>query len=166
MEMNEKKVISEVEEVVKPMSQLSIDEIKTLPIYDLRLVRNHNRKTNRTSYYYLFNLGGLNISDRLEESEYKLILLKKKVLEEKDELTIKSFVRFVKGKTSTDKDYYMVQIFFVSDVFKSKFLSKSEAILLNEYNKMGRLDKKINWLISSVVADDNNVLGEDEVLGF
>lgn len=166
MEMNEKKVISEVEEVVKPMSQLSIDEIKTLPIYDLKLVRNHNRKINRTSYYYLFNLGGLNISDRLEESEYKLILLKKKVLEEKDELTIKSFVRFVKGKTSTDKDYYMVQIFFVSDVFKSKFLSKSEAILLNEYNKIGRLDKKINWLISSVVADDNNVLGEDEVLGF
>ena len=60
----------------------------------------------------------------------------------------------------------MVQIFFVSDVFKSKFLSKSEAILLNEYNKIGRLEKKINWLISSVVADDNNVLGEDEVLGF
>ena len=81
MEMNEKKVISEVEEVVKPMSQLSIDEIKTLPIYDLKLVRNHNRKTNRTSYYYLFNLGGLNISDRLEESEYKLILLKKKYRE-------------------------------------------------------------------------------------
>ena len=48
-------------------------------------------------------------------------------------------------------------------LYKLKELSD---ILLNEYNKIGRLDKKINWLISSVVADDNNVLGEDEVLGF
>lgn len=153
-------------EVVKPMGQLSVDEIKELPVYEIKLLRNHNRKTGLTSYRWSLNLGGLNVSDRLDESEYKLILLRKKVLEEKDEVVVKVFARFIKGNTQSGKDYYMFQIFFVNDVYKSKFFTRTEANLLNLYQEMNKLDKKINWLKTSVVADDATTLSEDEVAGF
>ena len=174
MEKTEKKVNVESEtinnsldlnDVVKPMGQLTNEEIKKLSIMDVTLVKYTNRKTHRSSYSYKFNLCGLTLSETLDESEYKLILLKKNILEEKDEISTRSYVRFVQGTTSNGYTYHSVQLFFVDKVYKALFLKNSQYELIKAYEDK-KLYEPINWLVSSAVADDNVVLSDEDVAGF
>lgn len=153
------------ENVVKPMGKLSIDEIKKFDVMDVTLAKYTNKKTHRSSYSYRFVLNGLTLQDQLDESEFKLILLKKNILEERDEIPTRCYVRFVQGTTGSGFVYHSVQLFFVDKIYKCVFLKNSQFELLKAYEEK-RLYSPIKWLTSSAIADDNVVLSDEDVAGF
>ncbi|MGM9858928.1 MAG: hypothetical protein ACI311_06760 [Bacilli bacterium] len=116
----------------KKFNDLTIEEIKTLPIVTCDLVkqlRNSKAKTNSNlskdfTYFAFIHLikGLVDVRISLSQAEFLHIKNSAKILGDFTNMTIRIPVRFSKGKKkASEESYYLAEIFFDSKVRRSYF---------------------------------------------
>ena len=165
-EKNEKKINKEVIKdlvICKPLGQLTSDDISKLNTYEFTLIKDVNKKLNRTSYKWETTLLGIKISDYLDEVQYKLILMDKGIIEEKPRIICKAYVRCTYGNTSSDRMYYSMQVLFTKTIRVVHFIKDLQKLYLDRICERDHIN--LNWEFSSPISDDV-ISQSDTVVGF
>lgn len=130
---------------VKKVSEMTIEEIKSLDSVKVRVVANVS-KTGSKYYSVTINFNS-EFSRRIsiEESDYLLLT---KIYGKNDVLNLQGKIRIFKGTNNNGNDWYSFQLILTKDLMFNDFFKRSEIaiikIYLKEMAKLGNDFKIVN----------------------
>lgn len=166
---NEKKEIKTVDEtVLKPKSEMTVEDIKKLPVYNIAINSRLNiengepRFTNIQITLYLNKLVNLKLApmygntsksvEPLTEKEFKYFKYKLGVGEKVNCFDYRCPVRFVKGVNKNGNEFYRVDLFLMKDLTKSIWVDKLDVEML----KRSDFDMTVWLTVETDLADNFN----------
>ena len=151
MENAVKKQTVKVEKAYVKLSDMQAKNILALPSYRANLIK---QRSKRRQVYYRLSVELhhlLKIERTLQEKEFNLIVLERKMLMDKPIQGLLIPVRLVKGKTSTDREWYRYEMFVSKNFVLTGFLDDTDVALM----KAGSID--FNWIESEERFEDELV---------
>lgn len=154
----------------KKISDLTVEEITSLPQFVVSYVRNKGK--NYTSYEAKLSLHKLLVlkDKKLKESQFNNFILRLGISPERNEIPVTSRVRFVTGEAPSKivdgemTNYWMAQAIIVRkadySIIRSFFLTKTEIDTLNLLIEKNEIPK-IEWIHKDVITNDLEVISEE-----
>ena len=123
------------------LSDITNEIYQTLPVMEVELIRNYNKRINVTRYSMNFKLGYLPIIEQLKPEKYFHILTVKNNVEAPDVYKIKVKYRFIKGTDKNGQEFKQVQFVFAKDCYLTHLLSKQQINLIDTWEKKGLISE-------------------------
>lgn len=149
MENAVKKQTVKVEKAYVKLSDMQANDILVLPRFRANLIK---QKSKRRQVYYRLSVELhhlLKIERTLQEKEFNLIVIERKMLMDKPIQGLLIPVRLIKGKSTTDREWYRYEMFVSKNFVLTGFLDDTDIALM----KAGGL--KFHWVESDERFEDD-----------
>lgn len=143
---------------IKPLRELSKDEIKQLSKVKTTFYQTTNKDNTRTTYSAKVHLveGYCDVRVELSQADYYLEMLKirQDINYSKAVTNVNAFVRYVRGLNRYEEMCHMVGVIFNDSLRKVILLNDNQVELLK---RMGKYDL-INWLDKDGLEEENLIM--------
>lgn len=159
METQKQKTDKEkVEKVFVKLSEMQADDKNALPKFRANLLKT---KSKRGQVYYRLSIELhelLKIDKTLQEKEFTLIVLERKLRMDLGIQGLAVAIRLIKGKTNTGRDWYRYEVFVSKSFTLTGFLDDTDIALMQAGNI------KLSWVDSPEKIDDDmiNVFSKED----
>lgn len=140
-----------VESVYVKLAEMQAEDILALPKFRANLIK---QRSKRKQVYYRLSVefhSLLKVDKTLQEKEFNLIVLERKMGMDKPIQGLLVPVRLIKGKTDTDREWYRYEMFVSKNFVMTGFFDQTDIALM----KAGNIE--FEWIESEERYDDELV---------